>query len=153
MGCAVMMGVRTLAMQKQSQVQAIINQLEDPPPTTPKPKPIIPPPSKYIPHPPPVNDFLPPPPPVNNYVPPPKTTPPPPPVNNYIPPPQTTPRPQVPAFAPTHAPIIAQPSNDIEIRQPPQPQHTSGITCPQIPHAPLGQCAGGFRNCWSLGVP
>jgi len=123
------------------------------PPPTPKPKPIVPPPSKYIPQPPPVNDFLPPPPPVNNYIPPPKTTPPPRPVNNYIPPPQTTPPPPVPAYAPTHAPIIAQPSNDIEIREPPQPQHTSATTCPKASHLPLDQCVGQFSTCWSLGVP
>eukprot|EP00092_Neocalanus_flemingeri_P015375 GFUD01016638.1.p1 GENE.GFUD01016638.1~~GFUD01016638.1.p1 ORF type:complete len:648 (-),score=103.17 GFUD01016638.1:526-2469(-) len=112
-----------------------------PPPTTPKP--IIPPPSKYIPQPPPANDFLPPPP-VNNYIPPPQTTPPPT-VPAYVPPP--------PAYVPPPAPLLSEPSNEIEIRQPPQPQHTSSTTCPRVSVSTPGQCAGRLSNCWSVGVP
>jgi len=104
-----------------------------PPQTTPRP--IVPLPSKYIPQPPPVNDFL----------------PPPPPVNNYIPPPQTTPA--VPAYVPPLAPILSQPSNEIEFRQPPQPWHTSATTCPSVSPRSADQCVGQFSTCWSVGVP
>jgi len=96
-----------------------------PPPTTRRP--VQPPPSSYIPVPPPEEVYQPPPP-------------------LYLPPPETTPP---PVYNPPPVPVIAEPSNEIEIRQPP----VSATTCPPASPLTADQCRGRHSTCWSVGVP